>query len=91
MAAEYLARPDADDWSSLVAAAAVGDRAAANAAAARMDARPGGAFMLAIGSQMCFCGAPFDLEATPNFGARLEESGFAWPPRMPIDYPLKTW
>jgi TolB-like protein len=91
LADEYRARPDAEDWSGMVAAAVLGDREAANAAAARIDARPGGPFMLAIGSEMCFCGAPFDLDATPNFKARLEESGFAWPPRMPIDYPLKDW
>ncbi|MBT8040659.1 MAG: hypothetical protein KJN78_10480 [Gammaproteobacteria bacterium] len=91
MAAEYLARPDAEDWSSLVAAAVTGNREAANAAASRIDARPGGPFMLLIGSEMCFCGAPFDLEATPTFEARLEESGFNWPPDMPIEYPLKTW
>ncbi|MBT8057890.1 MAG: hypothetical protein KJO72_13215 [Gammaproteobacteria bacterium] len=91
MAADYLARPDAEDWSSLVAAAVTGNREAANAAASRIDARPGGPFMLLIGSEMCFCGAPFDLEATPNFRARLAESGFDWPPSMPIDFPLKSW
>jgi len=91
MAAEYLARPNAEDWSSLVAAAVTGNREAANAAASRIDARPGGPFMLLIGSEMCFCGAPFDLEATPNFRARLAESGFDWPPGMPIDFPLKSW
>ena len=91
LAEEYRARPDAEDWSRMVAAAVTGDRAAANAAAARIDARPGGPFMLAIGSEMCFCGAPFDLEATPNFKARLQEAGFTWPPHKPIEYPLKTW
>ena len=91
MAAEFFAGSDADEWSTLVAAAAVGNREAANAAAARIDGRPGGPFMLAIGSQLCFCGAPFDLKAAPNFRARLEESGFDWPPASPIDYPLKEW
>jgi hypothetical protein len=47
--------------------------------------------MLHIGTEMCFCGAPFDLQATPHFAARLEEAGFDWPPGMPIEYPLKTW
>ena len=91
MADEYLARPDADDWSRLIAAAVTGNREAANAAAARIDARPGGPFMLLIGTEMCFCGAPFDLEATPRFEAQLQESGFDWPPEMPIEYPMKTW
>jgi hypothetical protein len=40
---------------------------------------------------MCFCGAPFDLEAAPNFSARLKESGFDWPPHQAINYPLKDW
>lgn len=91
MATDFFNKPGADEWSTLVTAAAVGNREAANAAAARIDARPGGAFMLLIGSQMCFCGAPFDLNATPNFQARLEESGFDWPLASPIDYPLKDW
>jgi adenylate cyclase len=91
MAADYIADPGADGFSLMVAAAAVGDRETANANAAAIDARAGGPFLLAIGSEMCFCGAPFDLDATPNFKARLDESGFPWPPRMPIDYPLKTW
>lgn len=91
MAADFFAKPGADDWSIMVTAAAIGDRATANSAAARIDERPGGAFMLAIGSQMCFCGAPFDLDVTPNFRTRLEESGFDWPLPSPINYPLKDW
>jgi adenylate cyclase len=87
----YLSRPGVDDWSAMVAAAVVGNRDAANAAAARIDSRPGGPFMLLISSQMCFCGAPFDLDATPNFKTRLDESGFPWPPADPIGYPLKNW
>jgi adenylate cyclase len=87
----YLARPGVDDWTSITAAAAVGNRQAANAAAARIDGRAGGPFMLLIGTSMCFCGAPFDLDATPNFAARLKETGAPWPPRKVIDFPLKTW
>jgi hypothetical protein len=47
--------------------------------------------MLLIGTSMCFCGAPFDLDATPNFAVRLKETGAPWPPRKVIDFPLKTW
>jgi hypothetical protein len=39
----------------------------------------------------CYCGAPFDLEATPNFAAKLKEAGLQWPPPSPIKFPLKTW
>jgi TolB-like protein len=87
----YLASSGVSDWTSLMAAAVVGNRQEANAAAARIDARPGGPFMLVIGSTLCYCGAPFDLGATPNFAARLKESGAPWPPRKVIDFPLKTW
>ena len=39
----------------------------------------------------CMCGAPFDLEATPNFAQRIEEAGIPWPPRKVIDLPAKDW
>jgi hypothetical protein len=42
---------------------------------------------LAVLSQGCHCGAPFDLDATPNFRARLAESGFRWPPPPTIAFP----
>ena len=50
-----------------------------------------GAAYLVGAVQMCFCGAPFDLEATPNFKSRLEEAGFDWPPPTILDFPLKDW
>ncbi len=91
MAKEYWSRPDADNRSSLVLAAVVGDRERANELAARIDAYPGSAVVLSGNVMYCFCGAPFDLEATPNYKARIEEAGFSWPPQKPIDYPAKTW
>ena len=48
-------------------------------------------FILAEVVKGCFCGAPFDLEATPNFNQRIEEAGFNWPPVSPITYPAKNW
>jgi len=91
MAEEYWSRPDADDWSSLVVAAVVGDRERANKFAARIDAYPGSVVVLSLTVLNCFCGAPFDLEAAPNYKARIEEAGFPWPPPKRIDYPTKTW
>ncbi len=91
MAEEYGSRPDADNWSSLVVAAVVGDRERANELAARIDAYPGSAVVLNLSVLTCYCGAPFDLEATPNYKARIEEAEFSWPPTKPIDYPTKTW
>ena len=88
MAEEYWSRPDVE---SLVVAAVVGDRERANELAARIDARPGSAAVLSNVVFTCFCGAPFDLDAAPNYKARIEEAGFTWPPPKPIDYPAKSW
>jgi TolB-like protein len=67
-----------------VEAAQSGDRNAANQQAALLDARPAGGLLLAIVVTYCDCGAPFDLDATPNFKARLTESGLRWPPPRTI-------
>jgi hypothetical protein len=40
---------------------------------------------------ICNCGAPFDLEATPNFARLIDEANLPWPPQSPIDWPLKGW
>ncbi len=91
MAEEHWSMPDVNDWSSLLVAAVVGDRERANELAARIDAYPGSVVVLAATLSACFCGAPFDLEAKPNYKARIEEAGFPWPPPKRIDYPTKTW
>jgi TolB-like protein len=91
MAEEYWSRPDARENDSLVLAALVGNREQANEIAARIDAYPGSAVVLSGVVFYCYCGAPFDLEATPNFKARIEEARFPWPPPKPIDFPNKTW
>jgi hypothetical protein len=75
----------------LMAEAALGNRDAANAYASLLDARFAGPFILAETVKGCFCGAPFDLVATPNFKKRIEEAGFHWPPPSPIKYPAKDW
>jgi hypothetical protein len=91
MAGEYWSRPDVDDRSSLMVAAMVGDHERANELAAGIDAYPGSTVVFSAIVANCFCGAPFDLEATPNYKARIEEAGFPWPPPKRIDYPTKTW
>ena len=91
MAELYWANPDASLGRSLDLAALVGDRARANEFAARIDAYPGSALKLLMVvrgpcmtwagiAQGCRHGIPFDLDATPNFKARVEESGLPWPP-----------
>jgi TolB-like protein len=71
-------------------AALSGDRTEANRRAAALDARPAGGLLLAVLVTECQCGAPFDLDATPNFKARLAESGLHWPPPETITYPLRA-
>jgi len=73
-----------------VEASLSGDRAEANRHAAALDARPAGGLLLATLVTECQCGAPFDLDATPNFEARLAESGLHWPPPQTIAYPPRA-
>ena len=73
-----------------VEASLSGDRAEANRRATALDARPAGGLLLAIVVTECHCGAPFDLAATPNFKARLAESGLRWPPPATIKYPTRA-
>jgi len=68
-----------------------GDQEWANEVAHRIDAQPYGYLRLMTVVMTCYCGAPFDLEATPDFARRLEEAELPWPPNSPIDWPLKGW
>jgi TolB-like protein len=68
-----------------------GDRELANEMANRIDGQPYGYLHLMTSIMTCYCGAPFDLEATPDFARRLEEGELPWPPNSPIDWPLKGW
>ncbi|MEE2567220.1 hypothetical protein [Hyphobacterium marinum] len=77
-----------DTWFDLMLHALLGEREAANAIAAQLDARPLGVMTLMEVVMACRCGAPFDLSATPNFAARLSEAGFPWPPAGDLGFPL---
>ena len=77
-------------WALLVTAWG-GHREEANHLAALIDQHHFGAVTLTQITQWCACGAPFDLDATPNFAAKLEESGLTWPPQATMDFPLKDW
>jgi len=77
-------------WTGIVAAWG-GKRDVANDAAAQVDSHPWGSVVLAQMTQWCACGAPWDLEATPHFAAKLEESGLNWPPPPVMEFPLKGW
>jgi adenylate cyclase len=79
------------DWQLLLLAAWTGDRAAANAAAGRIDARPLGPTRLVNAAMNCYCGSPFDLEATPNLRRSLHDGGLEWAPPSPSRFPAKSW
>ena len=68
-----------------------GDREEANRIAAKIDLHHFGLVPLVQLALWCGCGAPWDLDATPNFAAKLEESGLTWPPEPIMDFPLKDW
>ena len=86
-----LEHPDATDFERLQIHAMMGEREQANAVAARVDQRAQLPISLLLVTLWCNCGAPFDLEATPNFEAKLREGDLPWPPHSPIEYPLKEW
>ncbi len=71
--------------------AVTGDRDSANQLAADIDTRAYGPLPLILITMWCGCGAPFDLEATPNFAAKIEQGRLPWPPRPTTTYPLKDW
>jgi TolB-like protein len=89
--ARYLAEYPTDLYWALSIAAWGGDREQANLAAAKIDQHPFGPVTLTLITSWCGCGAPFDLEAAPNFAAKLRDGGPAWPPPPALDYPLKDW
>jgi TolB-like protein len=78
------------DEADAIEAALSGNSAEADRRAAALDARPAGPFLLAVLTADCLCGAPFDLAATPNFKARLAESGLTWPPAAAITFPARA-
>ena len=75
----------------LMAEAFTGQRDAANRRAALIDQHPHGAQSFAQAGMWCGCGAPWDIEYTPNFAATLEGSGLSWPPEPVTKFPLKDW
>ena len=87
----YRALPEMGDFQMLIAAAWAGYRDEADLLASKIDKHHFGAVALAQATQWCGCGSPFNLDATPNFAAKLEESGLRWSPPVTVDLPLKDW
>jgi adenylate cyclase len=79
------------NFMTTVAAAWAGRRELANAHAAAIDEHFWGPNLLWQLVQWCQCGAPWDLEVTPNFAAKVREANLTWPPFAPLTYPLKDW
>ena len=88
---EGFAPEEADRTLIFSGYARTGMREKANALAATLDAAPFGYIDLMMVPAYCKCGAPWDLEVTPNFAQMLDDAGFPWPPASPIDWPLKDW
>jgi len=82
---------DAGNFLDIIVEAWTGNRDAANRIAARYDEHHFGPVALWTIANWCTCGAPWDLEATPNFAAKFRETGLQWPPPKPLPVPLKTW
>jgi TolB-like protein len=89
--AEYRREYPADAYWALALGAVGGDRERANLEAAKIDQHPFGAITLTLITSWCGCGAPFDLDAAPNFAARIRDGGPDWPPPAALVYPLKDW
>ena len=88
---KYLAADDAHDDLRIEHFAMAGEHDLANQTASEIDSDPFGYLLLMQVPSECMCGAPFDLEFTPNFAKLLEDANLPWPPDSPINWPLKDW
>ncbi|MGB5166541.1 MAG: hypothetical protein WBN09_01400 [Woeseiaceae bacterium] len=88
---ELDAMDETGHYMPMMAEAFSGQRESANRRAALIDQHAHGAQSLAQATLWCGCGAPWDIEHTPNFAATLEGSGLSWPPESVTQFPLKDW
>jgi len=88
---QYTDNPDFDPFWKVMVSAWGGQRDAANRSAAEFDKHHFGPPALWQQVHWCACGAPWDLEATPNFAAKIKEGNVPWPPPSPMSFPLKDW
>jgi len=88
---EFLEDPGASVFWESIYYAWVGDKDNANRLAAKIDEHPFGSQSLLLTIYWCACGAPWDLDVTPNYAARIRDAGMPWPPASPINFPLKGW
>ena len=88
---QVLDLPDPPLFYESIYDAWMGDRENANIRAANIDSQPFGSQSLLLLVYWCACGAPFDLDVTPNYAQRVTAAGMPWPPASPIRFPLKDW
>jgi adenylate cyclase len=88
---EFPSPLDQNRLFTIILAAWSGDRDEANRVAALVDAHPFGSISLTNVTTWCGCGAPFDLDATPNYAARLKTSDLTWPPASTMTFADKDW
>jgi TolB-like protein len=79
------------DYFRIIVHAWSGSREEANRRAAEIDEHFFGAIALWGMTHWCQCGSPWEVEATPNFAAKIKEANIAWPPSAPLSFPLKDW
>jgi len=89
--AKYEQSDQADPFWMISMNAWGGNLERANELAATIDAHRYGSGALLNIVQWCACGAPWDLEATPNFAARIAEGQIPWPAPTTVEFRLKTW
>lgn len=87
----YVGSADESRFNTLAMYAWMGNLEAANQLAAELDQHPFGHIALAITILHCACGEPWSMASTPNFAAKVAESGLKWPPLSPLAFPLKDW
>jgi hypothetical protein len=68
-----------------------GRKVDANRRASEIDEHYFGAMVLWQMANWCQCGSPWELEATPNFAAKIEAANITWPPTTPLKFPLQDW
>jgi tetratricopeptide (TPR) repeat protein len=88
---QYYANPAFGGFWEIALSAWGGQRETANRKAAEMDKHHFGPVAMWQMTHWCACGAPWDLEATPNFAAKIKEGNVTWPPPSPMSFPLKDW
>lgn len=82
---------NAESVGRLIFSATLGNRELSNTLAAGLDAARYGYLPLMLTATICRCGAPWDIEKTPNFARLLADAELSWPPASPVNWPLKDW